>query len=290
MNIVGSTDILLVFPSDDQVRNVTVRVVEGLPYGMIVGAAFLRQNGSMINFADRGGFKPTPGPPWVSFVTAGKHQTEEAGAKTSDWQAAPAKKRGKYWRPAETYRKEVAPWEQFCAITTDSTEQEPPNIAAPSTFPVLGEAAWEDDGTLQWKLYSGKQVELDGFVSVQTETFVKGTQPQERQLVLVTPVAPYDLASGAELGVARGVQWWYPYTPIQCKTVNVMDMPKTLQRGAIAANVYAMNASDVERMRLLLEPPPPDPDPDAFGGDVVNTNGQADTPPKHVDLSEANIG
>lgn len=79
MDILGSTDIPLVFPPEDQVRNVTVRVVEGLPYGLIVGAAFLRQNGSMINFADAGGFRPTPGSPWVSFVTAGNQQAGEGG-------------------------------------------------------------------------------------------------------------------------------------------------------------------------------------------------------------------
>ena len=31
MIVLGSTDIPLVFPPDDQVRNVTVRAVEGLP-------------------------------------------------------------------------------------------------------------------------------------------------------------------------------------------------------------------------------------------------------------------
>ena len=54
-----------------------------------------------------------------------------------------------------------------------STKQEPPDIAAPSTVPVLEEAAWEDDGALRWKLYSEKQVKVNGLVSAQTEAFVK---------------------------------------------------------------------------------------------------------------------
>ena len=41
MNIVGSCDIPLVFMPEDRVRRVTVRVLEGLPYGLILGAACL---------------------------------------------------------------------------------------------------------------------------------------------------------------------------------------------------------------------------------------------------------
>ena len=73
--------------------------------------------------------------------------------------------------------------------------------------------------------------------------------------------APCDLELGAELGVARGVQWWYPYTLVQCKVVNVTNTLKTLQRGTVVANVYAMNASDAERIQLLVEPPLPGPRP-----------------------------
>ena len=65
-------------------------------------------------------------------------------------------------------------WGHFCVIKPVSIEQKPPDTAAPSTVRVLGEAAWEDHGTLKRKLYSGKQVKVDGFVSVQTEAFVKG--------------------------------------------------------------------------------------------------------------------
>lgn len=36
MSIFGSTHILLVFPPEYQVRNVTISVVEGIPYGLIV--------------------------------------------------------------------------------------------------------------------------------------------------------------------------------------------------------------------------------------------------------------
>ena len=112
----------------------------------------------------------------------------------------------------------------------------------------------------------------------------QGRQPLERQLTSVTPAAPYDLELSAELRLARRVQWWYSYTHGLCKVVNVTNTLKTMQRGTIVANVYAMNASDVERIQLLAEPPLADPDPDVIGDE------RADTSPKRVDLSEAIIG
>ena len=65
MNIVRSCDITFVFMPEDRVRRMTVRVVEGLPYGLILGAAFLRQHGCILNFAEGGDFKPAPESPWV---------------------------------------------------------------------------------------------------------------------------------------------------------------------------------------------------------------------------------
>lgn len=68
MNILGSTHLPLVFPPEDQVHIVTVRVVDRLPYGLIIGAAFFRQHGSILNFSDQGGFKPHPASRWIPFL------------------------------------------------------------------------------------------------------------------------------------------------------------------------------------------------------------------------------
>lgn len=48
MNIVGLCDIPLVFMPEDRVRRMAVRVAEGLPYGLTLGAAFLRQSGASL--------------------------------------------------------------------------------------------------------------------------------------------------------------------------------------------------------------------------------------------------
>lgn len=46
---------------------------------------------------------------------------------------------------------------------------------------------------------------MGGFVSVQPEAFGKGPQPQDGQLVLVTPTDPIEMELGAEPTVVRGV-------------------------------------------------------------------------------------
>ena len=65
----GSCELPLVFSTKDPVRKVLARVVEGLPYGLIIGAALLGKHGSNISVAFGGGFKPTPDSPWVVFLS-----------------------------------------------------------------------------------------------------------------------------------------------------------------------------------------------------------------------------
>ena len=64
-----SCELPLVFNTEDPVRNVLVRVVEGLPYGLLIGAALLGKHGSNISFSFGGGFKPAPESPWVVFLS-----------------------------------------------------------------------------------------------------------------------------------------------------------------------------------------------------------------------------
>ena len=78
----------------------------------------------------------------------------------------------------------------------------------------VGQAAWEDDGTLQWELRLSRQVNVAGFVGIVVEGYVRAPQPSERLLVLVKPVVKYDTDSGAVVGMAKGVQWWEPGTTV----------------------------------------------------------------------------
>ena len=165
--------------------------------------------------------------------------------------------------------KNGATWEQFCAVKPSGEQEEPEEIIEPATLPSGGSVAWEDDGTLQWELRLAREVVVPGFVSVQVDAYTKGVQPQDRQLVVVEPNKSYDMELGAEMGVARGAQWWYPGTPLQCKVVNRSKASLTLKRGRVVARIYAVNTSDKERMRMLCDPAyPAGPDTTGAGGGV----------------------
>ena len=136
---------------------------------------------------------------------------------------------------------------------------------------------------------------MEGFCEYADPSLCEGPSAPKRQLVLITPTKSYDLEQGVNLGVARGVAWWYPHTPLPCKVVNVTTSPVTLQRGMKVATVYALNASDIERIKLLHEPlPTPAPDD---GIDVVS-DADAEAPVEPVSdkqqfqvaLSNTNMG
>ena len=116
MTILGSTVLPIVFPPEDHARNAPVRVVQDPPYMFILGASFVRVNKRVISLDKSEGFRPSPEVPWVSF------QSRSAGGK----------------RSKEAYG-EVRPPPSW--VPTDL----PP---LPSSS--LGQAAWEDDGTVQW--------------------------------------------------------------------------------------------------------------------------------------------
>ena len=77
MQIVGWTVLKIVFPREDCVRNILVRVVPDLPYRFILGASFFRANRSVISIEKGKGFQPSPGAPWLPF------QSRSAGSKRS---------------------------------------------------------------------------------------------------------------------------------------------------------------------------------------------------------------
>lgn len=73
-------------------------------------------------------------------------------------------------------------------------------------------------------------------------------------MVVVEPTKPYDMELGAELEVVRGAQGSYPGTPLQCKVVHRSKASLSLKRGGVGTRIYAINTSDKERMRMLLDP------------------------------------
>ena len=200
MEVVGSCLLPLVFAPVDQIFRVKNRVVKGLPYAMVLGAAFMTDHQSIISFDGEEGFRPTPFSSWVPFAP------KEVGEAATESM--------------------YAEWDHNCAVIPPTGEQEPDELEEPK-IPAgnmeLGSSVWEDEGTLHWKLRITRDVEVQGGASIQLDTFVKGPQPRVKQLVVVEPTNRYDLKLRVELGVSRGAQWWCPDIPLQSKLSNVIQ-------------------------------------------------------------------
>lgn len=101
----------------------------------IVGAAYIRENASILSFGNEGGFKPEQGSHWVPFLSHGfAHKL------------VPVKqKRG--WRnpPPQVIDN---PEEHFAAVKPESHVAESAELQDSNHVPQLGDSAWEDDGTL----------------------------------------------------------------------------------------------------------------------------------------------
>lgn len=63
MRIVGSATVLLPLTADPRVRNVVVRVVEDIPYGLILSADYSRSNVGGLDVAPGKGFRRLPSAP-----------------------------------------------------------------------------------------------------------------------------------------------------------------------------------------------------------------------------------
>lgn len=72
METVGTCILPLTFAPVDRVFKVRVRVVPGLPFGLILGAAFMRTHNSVLLFAGKGTFRPTPDSEVVPFLEYGR--------------------------------------------------------------------------------------------------------------------------------------------------------------------------------------------------------------------------
>ena len=181
MEVVGSCLLPLVLAPVDQLFRVKFRVVKGLPFEMVLGAAFMTDNQSIISFDGEEGFRPTPSSAWVPF-TPKEVGEAAAGAMCGEW-------------------------DRYCEVKPSTDEHEPEELERPKIpagIMELGNSVWEDGGTLHWKLRTAKDVEVPGGTIIQVDVCVKGPQPQVQQLVVVESTNSYDLELGVDLGMPRG--------------------------------------------------------------------------------------
>ena len=220
MNIIGTAILPLVFPPVDRIFRARVRVVEGLPFGFILGAAFMRHYSSIIDFEGAGSFKPTkdsravpllppkPSPssqPWRERVQTMQPENPEMRCSVPGWRAAHRGVRSGRVRCEVTGN--VTPRERpqhtadtgptramFCALDWYE-EKEPDCDGEPDLLPHLAAmeakgldpTAWEDEGCLSWPMTLVSKQDLPGRVSALVEASLPGPQPHTEQLLVVFP-------------------------------------------------------------------------------------------------------
>ena len=292
MTITGTAYLRFIFPPVDRFFAVSVRVVEGLPFGFILGAGFMRRNGSIIDFIGEGVFKPTrgsrgvplllpkppPNPqPWRDRMNALQPADDGNWRRAPPWRAVKWGVRSGRLRCGRTGKVLASPspedagpsQESFCTVEWRAEEREEDSDERPPLLPQLavaeatdlGSTAWEDGSSPRWPMVLTHAHDLGGRVSAEAEARLPGPQPHTAQLLVVFPLGPFDLEGDAEVGVAKGVQWWTPGVPPKVKLINRSTGPKTVKQGVQVATAYATNCDDLERMLLLKEPAPMPPAP-----------------------------
>lgn len=96
--------------------------------------------------------------------------------------------------------------ESASAVLTSDEVLSPP-LPRPLRLCGLGNAAWEDDGSLQWNLAAHQPVRLDGYGRRIVVGDLKSVFHQERQVARPNPIDKFYIDQGATVCAARGVQW-----------------------------------------------------------------------------------
>ena len=207
MRILGSTTLPLKFPAETRVRKITFRVVDGLPCGLIVGAYFRRNNESILDFGPGKGFKHSPNAAWIPFL-------------------------------------DHTPPSALIASLTDSIATTV--VDAPQrTSQSHEDMAWEDDSTLEWDVYlNNGDTSTEGYVSKVVREYAVGPMPQDKQLPIILPIEAYDLGKTEMVGVARGIIWWKPGTPVVCKLVTRSNEPAKVSNSTPIAHMIALNSKN----------------------------------------------
>ena len=85
MEVVGSCVIPMVFSPVNRVFRISFRIVRGLPYAVVLGAAFMKGHHSTIRFREKEGFRPTPELIWVSFSSRTTNSATSSKDITAAW-------------------------------------------------------------------------------------------------------------------------------------------------------------------------------------------------------------
>ena len=220
MRILGSTTLSLRFPAETRIRKITFRVVDGLPYGLIVGADYIRNKESIFDFGPGKGLKHSPNAAWIPFLD--------------------------YTPPSALIASLTDSLATTAAVVPHRTSQSHEDMA------------WKDDSTLELDVYlNNGDTSTEGYVSKVVGGYAVRLMPLDKQLANILPKAAYDLlGKTAMVGVARGVIWWKPSTPVICKLVNRSNQPAKESNSTPIAHTIAFNSRNAHGFQSLFDKSP----------------------------------
>ena len=205
MTIVGTAILPLIFPPVDRIFRARVRVVVDLPFGLILGAAYLRHYNSVLDFGGLGTFKPSGDSPCVPLLPAEQPRSAQPW-RDSTHHLQPADQSGRFMAPgwtaagvalrsgrvrdqetgelvattAEAAHSSSRPPTQddFFSVEWRAAQAEPdsnvPFEAALLRALNLGSTAWQDSTPLQWPVHLAHKQVIPRRVSVEIDALTLG--------------------------------------------------------------------------------------------------------------------
>ena len=147
-------------PARNSGPRITFRVVGGLSHGLIVGADYLRNRESIIDFGHGKGFKHSQNAPWTPFLD--------------------------HTSPPLLTASLIDSRTPIVLDSSDRTHQSHENMPR------------EDNSTLEWDVYLSKgDISTDGYVSKAVGEYAVGPMRQVKQLAIILPKEAYDLGKTA---------------------------------------------------------------------------------------------
>ncbi|CAB1096262.1 unnamed protein product [Ectocarpus sp. CCAP 1310/34] len=201
MSVVDTAVLPLAFPPVDRVFRARLRVVEGLAFGLILGAAFMRHYDRVIDFAGTGSFKPAPDAgsvpllppklppnprPWRTVPTPSNPMKGTTGAVYQVGRSLGSAQGpdGGERRGRANYNTPAANGHRGAGLGLDCT------------------GGWR---LLRWPMTLAEQQTVPGRVSVEVDALLPGLQPHAAQLLVVFPLRVFDPQSEPGISVARGI-------------------------------------------------------------------------------------
>ena len=100
---------------------------------------------------------------------------------------------------------------------------------------------------------SNNDTSKDGFVSKTSGGYAVGSMPQDKQLLIILPKETYDFGKTAVVGVAQGVIWWKPDTPVTYKLAKRCNESAKISNLSPITHMIPLHAGNAHRFQFLFD-------------------------------------